>query len=151
MSSPDGQPSHLLLDLVRTGVHDPPKHAFKHASGSSYHVLSRHEGIVEGKGKSVLVAATVSKGVVDGKVDDTGDDKVNGTGHDSQSSTSRLPIFAPTAIGWAGHIGEDKPFQTAFINPAVGPRAQDVLLSRLRTKREVSPVPGFWRELYSER
>ena len=132
-------------------MHVPSKHSFKHVSGSSYHVLSRHAGIDEGKGKPVVVAATFLEDVVDDKVDDNRDDEVNGPGHDSQLSISRLPILGPTATGWAGQTGEDKPFQTAFINPAVGPRAQDALLSRLRTKRDVSPVPGFWRELYSER
>ena len=109
MSSPDGQPSHLLLNLVRTGVHVPPKHSFIHVSGSSYHVLSRQTAIGEGKGKLVVVATLFSEDVADDKADNTGDDKadntgddkaddngddnVNSTEHDSQSSISRLPIL----------------------------------------------------------
>lgn len=84
------------------------------------------------------VVVVVSEVVIDDRDDDTG--------HESQSSPSRLPILAPAATGRAGQVGEDKPFQTAFMNPAVGPRCQDVLLSRLLTKADVSPVPGLWRE-----
>ena len=76
MSSPGQQPSHLLLDLSLTGVHVPSTHSFKHVSGLSYHVLSRHRGFDEGKGKPMVVTNAVPEDEEDNRVDDAGDDKV---------------------------------------------------------------------------
>ena len=81
-------------------------------------------------------------------LDDMVGDEISDAGQYPPSSPSRLPFLLPRG---RGQTGEDKPFHTAFINPAVGPRGQDVLLSRLCTKRDVNPEPGLWREGYRER